>query len=638
MDVQRFEKEVRAAIEQCRANVSAFTTPQGDGRGAEPTLMAYDRMFAPLNGLSGRLHLYTQAHPDEAMRVVCEELERELSSLRTEVALNRDVYERLAAVEPEDARTPEQRRLLEHALRDFRRSGVDRSPETRAAIKALQEELVRVGQDFDRNIITGGREFVVAEGHGGLEGLPADFLASHPEREDGSVVLTTDPTDRIPFLSYAERDDLRREYFAVCMQRACPENLEVLPELLEKRHAMARLLDYPTWADYITEDKMTGSAREARAFIERVIDLVRERARAETSELLEEKRKRHPDATAVFDWERAYLVEKVRRTRFDFDSQSVRPYFAFERVKAGVLATSAQLYGVEFRRDERTECWHSSVECYEIVDRGEVVARFFLDMHPRENKFKHAAMFHLAEGLEEGVLPEAALVCNFPEPTADDPALLLHDQVTTFFHEVGHLLHHLFAGRQHFLSFSGIATEHDFVEVPSQMYEEWAWNAPVLQTFALHHETEEPIPEAMVHRLRSAQEYGKGLSVLTQMFYAMLSMTYYDRDPAALDPTETMNRLREELLPIESESEGNFHASFGHLHGYSAMYYTYMWSLVIAKDLFSRFENDLMNGATANEYRRAVLAPGGSKDAKDLVRGFLGREYAFEAFERWLQR
>jgi thimet oligopeptidase len=275
---------------------------------------------------------------------------------------------------------------------------------------------------------------------------------------------------------------------------------------------------------------------------------------------------------------------------------------------------------------------------FDVVDKGEVVARFYLDMHARDNKFKHAAMFHVAEGVAGETLPEACLACNFPEPRGDDPGLMLHDQVTTFFHEFGHLLHHLFGGAQRFARFSGIATEQDFVEVPSQMYEEWAWSHDVLKTFALHYRTGEPISADMVARMRAAEEYGKGLHVLQQMYYARLSLACYERDPRSLDVTREAMRLKAEMLPTPHAEGSYMHASFGHLHGYSAMYYTYMWSLVIAKDLFTRFEDDLMNTGTANEYRATILGPGGSKDAAELVRDFLGREYGFEAFESWLAR
>jgi len=263
---------------------------------------------------------------------------------------------------------------------------------------------------------------------------------------------------------------------------------------------------------------------------------------------------------------------------------------------------------------------------------------FYLDMFPRDGKFKHAAMFQIYAGVEgEAVrLPEAALVCNFPEPTADDPALLLHDQVTTLFHEFGHLLHHLFSVHA-FHGFAGISCEWDFVEVPSQLYEEWAWSVRVLQEFALHHETKEPIPAELVERLRAADEYGKGLGVMGQMLYALFSLSLYDRDPSGIDPGELMGEMQKELTFYEKVPGTAMHAAFGHLHSYSAGYYTYMWSLVISKDFFGQFDGDLMDPGIARRYRQEVLAQGGSEDAAQMVRSFLGREAGFEAWESWLK-
>jgi thimet oligopeptidase len=398
------------------------------------------------------------------------------------------------------------------------------------------------------------------------------------------------------------------------------------------------LLGYASWADYATEDKMVQSAAAARAFIERVAGRARPRMEAEYAELLEAKREDEPGAGDVRAHELAYYTERVKQRRFGFDSQAVRPYFAYANVRDGVLATSAALYGIAFERNDAPERWHPSVECYEVASGGRRAARLWLDMHPRPDKYPHAAMFGVRSGLAGDELPEAVLVCNFPEPKGGDPALLLHGQVTTFFHEFGHLLHHLFAGEQRYLSFSGIATEGDFSEVPSQLYEEWAWDTGVLQRFARHHRTGEPIPGELVQRMRGAEEYGKGLHVGTQMFYAMLALAYHDRDPAGIDLDAEMVELKRRMTPVPHEPGTHFQAAFTHLNGYSASYYTYMWSLVIAKDLFSRFEREPMDPAAAGRYRSAILAPGGSKDAAELVRDFLGREYALGAWEQWLAR
>lgn len=637
LDPPAFRAFARERLAEARAARAALLAlPQGaSGRGV---LGAFDAIRRPLDQVRGRAHLASQVHPSEPVRQAGLEIVQEIAAFETDLGLDRAVFERLAAVAPQSLSNEEERRLLAHALRDYRRSGVDREESVRARIKQLSEELVRTGQAFDMNIARDTRRVTFEDGAAALAGLPQDYVDAHPVDASGCVTVTTDPSDFVPFMSYARRGDLRRKLYLEYTNRAAPENLGVLKRLLELRHELATLLGYASWADYVTEDKMIKSGTAAREFVARVAALARPRMQAEVAELLEEKRREEPGADVLHDWERGYWTERFKARALGFDSQTVRPYFAYANVRDGVLATSAALYGVEFRRDRERPLWHPTVECYEVVDGERVVARLYLDMHPRPNKYKHAAMFDLRAGLEGEALPEAALVCNFPQPRGDDPALLLHQDVTTFFHEFGHLLHHLFAGRQRYLSFSGIATEWDFVEAPSQMYEEWAWDAGVLARFARHHADGRPIPPALVARLRAAEEYGKGMHVSVQMFYAALSLALHDRDPAQLDPMALFARLKRELLPFPHEPGSHFLAAFGHLHGYSAIYYTYMWSLIIAKDLFSRFQGDLMNGSTAQAYRREILAPGGSRDAADLVRGFLGRDYATDAWESWLNR
>ncbi len=637
MDPQAFQDAGEECVARAQAALEAFLELPEDASFTD-VVEGFDRIGRPLDTIRGPAGLASQTHPEEAVRNVAHLIEQAIAAFCTDLALNREVFERLAALDLDAAPGPDERRLCEHALRDFRRSGVDRDEATRARIKELSEELVRIGQQFDLNIVSDTRSITIEDGRAGLEGLPEDYVAAHPEDDQGRVVVTTNPPDIIPFMSYARRGDLRQRLHFESLNRAHPLNMDVLRSLIEGRHELATLLGYSSWADYVTEDKMVKGAEAAREFVDRVAELARPRMDAEYRELLENKREQEPGAEAVHGWEATYLTERLKEQRFGFDSQSVRPYFAYRSVRDGVLATSEALFGIRFRRDDEAERWHPSVECYDVIDGDERVARLWLDMHPRPQKYKHAAMFDLCSGVAGESLAEACLVCNFTEPSDDDPGLLLHSQVTTFFHEFGHLLHHLFGGGQRYLSFSGIATEWDFVEVPSQMYEEWAWDAGVLQRFALHHETGEPIPAQLVARMRAAEEYGKGLHVGTQMFYAALSLTYYDRDPAGLDLTRHMVELKERMSPVPYEPGTHFQVSFGHLHGYSAIYYTYMWSLVIAKDLFGRFEGDLMNGATAGRYRASVLAPGGRRDAADLVRDFLGRDYAYAAWEAWLNR
>ena len=629
-----FLATVRAALSDARGRRDALLSLPAD-TAANDLVDAFDLVRAAIDGSRGTASLYSSVHPDESVRAAAEVLEQELSAFESGLGLDRDLYERMAQVEEDELDGTARRRLLAHALRDYRRSGVDRDEATRERVRALQEELVEIGQTFDRNIIQGGRELVIEEGADGLAGLPEDWVAAHPPGEDGAVRVTTDAPDFQPFMLYARRADLRARFNEVYLTRAYPENEPVLTSLLAKRHELAGLLGYESWAQYVTEVLMVRDPGSARDFIERVIDRARPAAEVVYQELLAEKRKTDPEAEVVYEWETGYLTEEVKRSRFDFDSQSVRPYFAYTAVEEGLLRLSEALYGVEIVRISAPDAWHDDVRSFEVREGGAAIARFHLDMFPREGKYKHAAMFDVRCGREGHSLPEAALVCNFPQPGADDPGLLLHSQVTTFFHEFGHLLHMLFGGGQRYERFSGIECEWDFVEVPSQLYEEWAWDPAVLAGFARHHETGEVIPPELVERLRAAEEYGKSLGVVRQMVFARLSLACYEGDPAGLDPDALTLELKQRISPLEAV-DGHMSCSFGHLNGYSAIYYTYMWSLVIAKDLWGVFEASPMDPEAARRYRAAILAPGGRQDAADLVRQFLGRDYGMEAWERWL--
>jgi thimet oligopeptidase len=284
--------------------------------------------------------------------------------------------------------------------------------------------------------------------------------------------------------------------------------------------------------------------------------------------------------------------------------------------------------------------WHEDVTAYDVVRGGSggtggpaaatPLGRIYLDLHPRTGKYSHAAQFDLVAGVRGVQLPEGVLVCNFPR------GLMEHDQVVTLFHEFGHLVHHVLGGDQEWVRFSGVATEWDFVEAPSQMLEEWAWDHAVLATFATD-ESGTAVPADLVARMRTADEFGKGYLARTQMYYAALSYEVHRQVPD--DITALARELQHRHDLFEPLPDSHFHASFGHLSGYGSGYYTYMWSLVIAKDLFSVFDpEDLFDATVAGRYRDRVLAAGGSGDAADLVADFLGRPYGVEAFERWLAR
>ncbi len=597
----------------------------------------FDSIRRPINEIEGWIELMSAVHPDSAVRDEAEKLERDVSAWSTELSQNREAWEVLARFKPEQCADAEAERFLVRTLRDFKRSGVDRDEKTRARLRELSEALVISGQEFDRNIVEDARELIVKDGRAGLAGLPEDFVRAHEEDDQGQVRISTDPQDWIPFISFADRADLREGLMRERYLRAFPRNLEVLKRILQQRHEFATLLGYPNWAAYTLEELMSRDSKIVGDFIGRCSELARDRSERELAEQIETMRELTGDQDAkVNEWDRHYLAEKIKRSKYHFDAQDARAYFPYAKVLRGVLDVASGLYGVEFVERDDLELWHPSVQCFDIQESGNTIARFYLDMHPRQGKYKHAAMFPLVSGFQNGPLPEAALVCNFPAPSPGEPGLLLHDQVTTVFHEFGHLFHHLFSKAQRYLRFAGLATEWDFVEVPSQLFEEWAWNPAVLQSFAHHHETGEPIPEDLVRRMRAADEYGRGIDVRAQMSYAAISLGLHSEDPAGFDPAEKMIQLRAPFAPFPHIEGTCFLASFGHLNGYSATYYTYMWSLVIAKDLFSRFEPEMMSSKVAAEYRARVIGCGGERDAADLVQSFLGRQYSTAAWERSL--
>ena len=604
-------------------------------RTVENTLTLMNELSIELSNASDVSSLMENVHPDATLRAAAEKGSQDVQSFATELSLNRKVYDALKAVDVSKA-DPLTKRLMEHTLRDYRRAGVDKDEATRDKIKKLREELVQLGQDFDRNIREGTRSITLASADE-LAGLPDDYIASHKPDSTGKIVITTQYPDYIPFMSYAKSGEARKRIYFEYHNRAYPQNKEVLGKILEKRDELARTLGYKNWAHYVTEDKMVASPEKAAEFLEKLKDASKTRAERDYAMLLERKKKDDPTAAAVADYEKSYYSELVKKEQFDFNSQELRDYYDYPRVKQGILDITSKMFGVTYRAIENPDVWHPSVEAYELYEGDRMIGRFYLDMHPREGKYSHAAQFGLRRGAVDKQIPEAVLVCNLPGGTSEGPALLEHDDVETFLHEFGHLLHSLFGGHQQWVDLSGIATEWDFVEAPSQMLEEWSLDPVVLQTFARHYKTGEPIPVALVEKLRASKDFGNGIYVAQQTFYSALSLNIYNRNPDDVDLDKMLPEMQAKYSAFAYVPGTHQYASFGHLEGYSAMYYTYMWSLVIAKDLFSKFDTkNMLDPKVATEYRKRVLEPGGSKDAGDLVKDFLGRPYNFTAFQSWL--
>ncbi len=624
-----------AAIDSARTRREAIKA--GGERTLDGTLVPLNQMLADVDAAYGWAQLIANTHPTKEIREAAEACERDVQQLVTETNLDPAVFAAVDAVKT-DGLDAGAGRFVERVKREIMRAGGDKDDATRARLEALAKEMVEVGQSFSRTIREDVKTLELDSAEK-LAGLPEDFIKAHAPNDEGKIVLTTNYPDYFPVQRYAKDEGLRRDMVKLFLSRGYPTNDENLKRLLELRQEKAKLLGFATWADYMADDKMVKTAGAIEKFTNDVAAIARPRMERDLAELLERKKKDVPAADAIQTWDRFYYVSRVQNEKYGFDAQAARAYFDYAKVTDGLMALYGELFGVEFKPDTDAPTWHESVTAYELISGGKTIARFYLDMHPRDGKYGHAAMFPLETGIIGGRVPVASLVCNFPDPSkSEGPALMEHQQVVTYFHEFGHLVHHLLANGSRWVNQGGITSEWDFVEAPSQLLEEWAWDPDVLARFAKHHETGEAISADLVKKMRASSEFGKGVHVMRQLFYQALSYYLHAMDPKDVDLLAFQKDIQAKYMPYPYIDGTYTYAGFGHLEGYSSMYYTYQWSLSIAKDLFTRFKQaGLLDAETARAYREKVLMPGGSKDAAKLVEEFLGRPQNLDAYKDWLQ-
>jgi thimet oligopeptidase len=659
-----------AAHEAALAALLAVAEP----RTPENSLRLFDEAIEQLSLAGAQAGVLNSVAPEKAVRDQAQQEAQRVAMAGSALRLNRQVYEALAAISLDGA-SAATKHFVERTLLSYRLAGVDKDQPTRDRLQALHEKATKHSLDFSRNIQEGGKTITAAADE--LDGLPADYLARHPLDADGSVVLTTDPPDMQPVMTFAASAALRERMFLAYNTRAYPANQQILMDLLATRQEIATILGFRSWADLATADQMMGSAANVRTFLTRLNVASLEGARREHELILGFARERHPELTAIDTTSRGYWYEQFRRSAFDFDSQSVRPYFPYAKVEAGVLQTAARLFKVEFRPSD-AQAWHKSVSVFDVFDADKHIGRFYLDMHPRDGKDKWFSAAPIVTGVRGRALPEAALICNFPggemEPdhqteqqpeilsgdpstippqqhgleakaeeaeknrkVVSDPGLLQYSDVVTFFHEFGHLMHAILGGHTEWAGLSGFATEGDFIEVPSQMLEEFFRDEKLLQAFAKHYQTGEVLPSETIEKMKLAGAFGRADWIRSQLYYTTISLDLHDQDPAKLDLDATTKRLYESLQPWTWMEGNRMYASFGHLMGYSSNYYTYMFDKVIALDFFAQFDPaDLLGCDTGTRYRKTVLEQGGSKPGRQMVRDFLGRDEDFSAFSEWL--
>ncbi len=621
-----------------RDQIRALASQPDEQLTKDSVLLAFDELTYALQLAGAFASLMNLAHPDVAVREAAKTSEPKIDAFVTALYMDAtlsEIFERFAK-KGESLSGPEQR-LLDFTRRDFRRNGLLLDAAGQEKLRNLNQELTQLGQTFEENIAKVTASIEVAPEQ--LEGLPDNYRASRKPNDHGKIVITTDYPDLVPFMKYAKDREAAKQLFILNNTRAQKENLPILDQLIALRNEKAHLLGYQTWADYVLEPRMAKNSKRVRDFIDDLHKDLKPAAQQEFAELMKIYRANGGTAERIPASDAGYIHELAARQTCSLDSQKVSAYFELHAVKNGVLGIASQLYNIRFVRRDDLPSWHADVEIYDIntVD-GATIGRCYLDLYPREGKYKHMAVFGIRETkkLADGTrqIPMCAMVCNFPKPDAH-PALLSHDDVTTFFHEFGHLLHHI-VSESELASFAGTSVARDFVEAPSQMFEEWAWSRESLDLFARHYQTGEKLPDDLFAAMTAERSFGVALFTERQLQLADLDLTYHTRAPG-FDSTAVVREMQQEYSPFGFIDGTTFQATFGHLVGYDAGYYGYQWALSIAMDLFSRFKTTgIMDHATATAYHAHILSRGGSEDENDMVKNFLGRDGNAQAYKAFL--
>lgn len=638
---------IAGEVARANATIQSIVDLPDDQRTIANTLTAVDDVqwdFIQSVRMDGFL---AAVSTDAAVRERGRRIQVETSAWFDELYQNVDLYHTIQAFcEGHPDLQGEDARYRDVLLRDFKRNGVDLSAAQRAELLEIENQLQELGIEFRSNIDEDETSVLLTTEE--CRGVSESALARVPRKGPlYSVPLVGSAVS--DFFAYCEVEETRCKLSIAYSKRGGTRNVAVLEDLLRLRSKKAQLLGYPTIADYQTETRMAGSPLRVAEFYADLKPKLRRKAEQDLAEVQAAKREHLGDPEAEFHaWDNSFYRNRLMRTKYAVDNEAVRGYFPIESVTAGIFAVTQDLFGIRFTeisdqaREQGRPMWHPDVHLYQVHDAesGELLGEFYTDLHPRPGKYTHAAQFPLRsrKRLPDGTIakPLVALVCNFTKPTADQPSLLRHREVETYFHEFGHCLHSILTTAE-YAEFAGTAVARDFVEAPSQMLENWIWDAGVLARLSSHHETGESLPEETLKGMLAAKNMGSGLNAESQVFLGMMDMAFHTDADGEVDTTAVRAEVYRDTRIFPAIEGLTSQGSFGHLVGYHASYYGYLWSLVYAQDMFSRFEKEgIMNKDTAREYRQLVLARGGTVEALDLVRDFLGREPNADAFLREL--
>lgn len=615
------------------------------------TVLALERAGQLLDRVTTVLFNLMSAETCDEMEAIAEKMMPELSEHSNNISLNEKLFERIKCVYTQRESlnlTPEERRLLEKTYDGFIRNGANLSDADKETFRKLSMELSTLTLRFSQNHLKETNKYeLVLTSEAELEGLPESIIeaATHTAKEKGKEgwIITLQAPSYVPFMKYSSNRNLRKElymaYNTQCTHRDELDNTDIVKQLVNLRMELAQLLGFTDYADYVLRKRMAKNSEHVYQLLNQLLDAYTPTAHKEVAEIEALAQEMEGKDFRLMPWDFSYYAEKLKNKKFNLDEEALRPYFELSKVKEGVFGLATRLYGITFRENKDIPVYHPDVQAYEVFDKdGSYLAVLYTDFHPRAGKRSGAWMTEYKEQWidENGnnSRPHVSVTMNFTKPTAEKPALLTFSEVTTFLHEFGHALHGMFANT-HFQSMSGTNVYWDFVELPSQIMENFAVEKDFLNTFARHYQTNEPIPEELVKRIVDASNFNVAYACLRQVSFGLLDMAWYTRRTAFdgdVKEYEKASWTHAQILPQIDET--CMSVQFGHIMsgGYSAGYYSYKWAEVLDADAFSVFkEKGIFNTEVAQSFRDNILSKGGTEHPMTLYKRFRGQEPTIDA-------
>jgi len=637
-----------AGIAEAKAEIDAIVANEEEPT-FENTIEAMEYAGATLNNAASVFYALMEAHTNDQMQQIAEQISPMLTEYSMYVSLNADLFERVKTVyekRNELGLDVDQMKLLEDNYKSFVRGGANLSDEDKALYSKWSEELSLATLQFSRNVLAATNAYTLnITDEADLAGLPeyVRTMAAETAAEKGleGWAFTLDAPSYSPFLQYSEKRDLRKQIWTAYNTRALGgefDNTEVVRKIVDLRIKIANILGYETYADYALEERMAKDKKTATDFIMNLLKPSLEFARKDIADVFAYAKKNGFEGKRLESWDFSYWSERYKEAEYSLSAEELKPYFQLESCIDAVFGLASRLYGITFEERNDLPVYHEDVKAYEVKDAdGSHLALFYADFFPRASKRGGAWMTSFRDqSIKDGVekRPHITIVTNFTKPTADAPALITHDELTTFLHEFGHALHGIFAeGR--YPSLTGTSVSRDFVELPSQIMENWAFEPEYLNSFAKHYQTGEPIPAELIEKIVAAKNYLAGYAQVRQLHYGWLDMSWHTLTELPAESTiefETKALAPYAVMPAVEGAA--FSGSFSHIFsgGYSAGYYSYKWAEVLEADAFSLFkEKGIFNTEVAASFRKNILSKGGTEDEAVIYRNFRGHDPQPEA-------